>query len=127
MVQKEQPNLRTRLDDALLLRFLRARKFDYDRAMQLLLNYHTSRRAWPETLMDGSSSVSDLVQETWKANDYPFEDNIRAIYLTLEKLIQHRGDSGEWDRHLADYTGGAGPGIQSGPVPGQEGCQHPSG
>uniref|UniRef100_A0A8B9HXI4 Tocopherol (alpha) transfer protein-like n=1 Tax=Astyanax mexicanus TaxID=7994 RepID=A0A8B9HXI4_ASTMX len=52
MILKEQPNLRTRLDDAFLLRFLRARKFDYDRAMQLLLNYHGSRRAWPEVFQD---------------------------------------------------------------------------
>lgn len=52
MVLKDQPNLRTRLDDAFLLRFLRARKFDYDRALQLLLNYHMSRRAWPEVFHD---------------------------------------------------------------------------
>lgn len=52
MVLKERPNLRTRLDDAFLLRFLRARKFDYDRALQLLLNYHASRRAWPEVFQD---------------------------------------------------------------------------
>lgn len=49
---QEQPNLRTRLDDAFLLRFLRARKFDYDRALQLLLNYHAGRKAWPEVFQD---------------------------------------------------------------------------
>lgn len=49
---QEQPNLRTRLDDSFLLRFLRARKFDYDRALQLLLNYHAGRRAWPEVFKD---------------------------------------------------------------------------
>lgn len=49
---QEQPNLRTRLDDAFLLRFLRARKFDYDRALQLLLNYHGGRKAWPEVFQD---------------------------------------------------------------------------
>uniref|UniRef100_A0A8C1T1I7 Tocopherol (alpha) transfer protein-like n=1 Tax=Cyprinus carpio TaxID=7962 RepID=A0A8C1T1I7_CYPCA len=52
MILKEHPNLRTRLDDAFLLRFLRARKFDYDRALQLLLNYHGSRKAWPEVFQD---------------------------------------------------------------------------
>ncbi|KAK6303306.1 hypothetical protein J4Q44_G00257600 [Coregonus suidteri] len=128
MVLKEQPNLRTRLDDAFLLRFLRARKFDYDRAMQLLLNYHTSRRAWPEVFQDLKPStikhVLDLGFLTvlphpdpngryilclrpgkWKANDYPFEDNIRAIYLTLEKLIQPEETQVNGIVILADYTG----------------------
>lgn len=128
MVLKEQPNLRTRLDDAFLLRFLRARKFDYDRAMQLLLNYHCSRRAWPEVFHDLRPStvkhVLDLGFLTvlprpdphgryilclrpgkWKPNDYPFVDNIRAIYLTLEKLIQPEETQVNGIVILADYTG----------------------
>ncbi|KAJ8369696.1 hypothetical protein SKAU_G00097240 [Synaphobranchus kaupii] len=128
MVLKEQPNLRTRLDDAFLLRFLRARKFDYDRALQLLLNYHTSRRAWPEVFNDLRPStvkhVLDLGFLTvlpqpdpdgryilclrpgkWKPNDYPFVDNIRAIYLTLEKLIQPEETQVNGIVILADYSG----------------------
>lgn len=52
MVRKECPGLRTALDDAFLLRFLRARKFDYDRALQLLINYHGCRRSWPEVFQN---------------------------------------------------------------------------
>ncbi|KAJ8265715.1 hypothetical protein COCON_G00148140 [Conger conger] len=128
MVLKEQPNLRTRLDDAFLLRFLRARKFDYDRALQLLLNYHCSRRAWPEVFADLRPStvrhvldlgfLSVLPQPDphgryilclrpgkWKPNDYPFVDNIRAIYLTLEKLIQPEETQVNGIVILADYSG----------------------
>ncbi|KAG7471942.1 hypothetical protein MATL_G00103340 [Megalops atlanticus] len=128
MVLKDQPNLRTRLDDAFLLRFLRARKFDYDRALQLLLNYHASRRAWPEVFHDLRPStvkhVLDLGFLTvlphpdphgryilclrpgkWKPNDYPFVDNIRAIYLTLEKLIQPEETQVNGIVILADYSG----------------------
>lgn len=174
---QEQPNLRTRLDDTFLLRFLRARKFDYDRALQLLLNYHAGRKAWPEVFQDLKPStvkhVLDLGFLTvlpqpdpngryilclrpgachwshqqfynvlnmvlllcvglhllliiypwwaflilynyttrspftgkWKPNDYPFVDNVRAIYLTLEKLIQPEETQVNGIVILADYTG----------------------
>uniref|UniRef100_A0A1A8RG58 Tocopherol (Alpha) transfer protein-like n=1 Tax=Nothobranchius rachovii TaxID=451742 RepID=A0A1A8RG58_9TELE len=128
MILKEHPNLRTRLDDAFLLRFLRARKFDYDRALQLLLNYHAGRKAWPEVFQDLKPStvkhVLDLGFLTvlprpdpngryvlflrpgkWKPNDYPFVDNVRAIYLTLEKLIQPEETQVNGIVILADYTG----------------------
>lgn len=163
---QEQPNLRTRLDDSFLLRFLRARKFDYDRALQLLLNYHAGRKAWPEVFKDLKPStvkhvldlgfltvlphpdpngrfilclrpglrclllfsktfsalynlillaVSWLIMHAcsrpspcagkWKPNDYPFVDNVRAIYLTLEKLIQPEVTQVNGVVILADYTG----------------------
>uniref|UniRef100_A0A8C9KL78 Alpha tocopherol transfer protein like n=1 Tax=Panthera tigris altaica TaxID=74533 RepID=A0A8C9KL78_PANTA len=62
MVRKECPNLSTSLDDAFLLRFLRARKFDYDRALQLLVNYHSCRRSWPEVFNNlKPSAVKDVL------------------------------------------------------------------
>ncbi|GAA6095922.1 alpha-tocopherol transfer protein-like isoform X1 [Tachysurus ichikawai] len=128
MILKEHCGLRTRLDDAFLLRFLRARKFDYDRALQLLLNYHSSRRTWPEVFQDLKPSAVKHVLELgfltvlprpdpqgryilclrpgkWTPNDYPFVDNIRAIYLTLEKLIQPEESQVNGIVILVDYTG----------------------
>jgi len=37
-----------RRDDAFILRFLRARKFNHERALKMLINYHTQRENWPE-------------------------------------------------------------------------------
>ncbi|XP_006881617.1 PREDICTED: alpha-tocopherol transfer protein-like isoform X2 [Elephantulus edwardii] len=111
MVRKECPHLRTSLDDAFLLRFLRARKFDYDRALQLLIKYHSCRRSWPEVFTNlRPSAVRDVLAsgfltvlpatdprgchilclrpDRWVPSSYPITENIRAIYLTLEKLIQ---------------------------------------
>nr|XP_009477944.1 PREDICTED: alpha-tocopherol transfer protein-like isoform X2 [Pelecanus crispus] len=111
MVCKDYPSLGTCLDDAFLLRFLRARKFDYDRALQLLVNYHTCRRSWPEVFNNLKPSAIKPVLESgfvtvlprldpegrhvvcirpdrWTPSNYPITENIRAIYLTLEKLIQ---------------------------------------
>lgn len=62
MVRKEYPYLSTSLDDAFLLRFLRARKFDYDRALQLLVNYHGCRRSWPEVFSNlRPSALKDVL------------------------------------------------------------------
>lgn len=41
----------------------------------------------------------------WTPNDYPFVDNVRAIYLTLEKLIQPEETQVNGIVILADYTG----------------------
>lgn len=64
MVCKDFPNLGTCLEDAFLLRFLRARKFDYDRALQLLVNYHCCRRSWPEVFTNLRPSAIKPVLES---------------------------------------------------------------
>ena len=46
------PGLSTRTDDAFLLRFLRARKFDYDRAYDMLINYYKIRAVWKRILIN---------------------------------------------------------------------------
>nr|XP_035951945.1 alpha-tocopherol transfer protein-like isoform X2 [Halichoerus grypus] len=128
MVRKECPNLSTSLDDAFLLRFLRARKFDYDRALQLLVNYHSCRRSWPEVFNNlKPSALKDVLAsgfltvlphtdprgchilcmrpDRWIPSNYPITENIRAIYLTLEKLIQSEETQVNGIVILADYKG----------------------
>ena len=83
MILKEQPNLRTRLDDAFLLRFLRARKFDYDRALQLLLNYHGGRKAWPEVFQDLKPSTVKHVLDLGFLSVLPHPDPSGRYILCL--------------------------------------------
>ncbi|XP_076786308.1 alpha-tocopherol transfer protein-like isoform X2 [Arvicanthis niloticus] len=128
MVRKEYPYLSTSLDDAFLLRFLRARKFDYDRALQLLVNYHGCRRSWPEVFSNlRPSALKDVLNsgfltvlphtdprgchvlcirpDRWIPSNYPITENIRAVYLTLEKLIQSEETQVNGIVILADYKG----------------------
>ncbi|XP_002721117.2 alpha-tocopherol transfer protein-like isoform X1 [Oryctolagus cuniculus] len=128
MVRKEHPTLSTSLDDAFLLRFLRARKFDYDRALQLLVSYHSCRRSWPEVFSNlRPSALKDVLAsgfltvlphtdprgchivlirpDRWIPSNYPITENIRAIYLTLEKLIQSEETQVNGIVILADYKG----------------------
>lgn len=80
---QDQPNLRTRLDDAFLLRFLRARKFDYDRALQLLLNYHAGRKAWPEVFQDLKPSTVKHVLDLGFLTVLPLPDPNGRYILCL--------------------------------------------
>ncbi|XP_064630459.1 alpha-tocopherol transfer protein-like isoform X1 [Lineus longissimus] len=107
------PGLHARTDDAFLLRFLRARKFDYDRALQLVLNYYQIRcefkeifcrfvpSAIREVLDDGlihvlpyrdsnGCRVIILRPGCWDPVEkrYPLYDVMRAMLMVLEKLVQ---------------------------------------
>lgn len=80
---QEQPNLRTRLDDSFLIRFLRARKFDYDRALQLLLNYHAAHKAWPEVFKDLKPSTVKHVLDQGFLTVLPHPDPNGRFILCL--------------------------------------------
>ncbi|KAM9296860.1 alpha-tocopherol transfer protein-like [Gastrophryne carolinensis] len=128
MIWKDYPNLRTRVDDSFLLRFLRARKFDYDRALQLLVNYYSCRKGWPEVFTNLKPSAVRPVLDSgfltvlpdtdaegrrvvcirpgrWNPRDYPITENVRAIYLSLEKLIESEETQVNGIVILADYGG----------------------
>ncbi len=50
-------------DDAFLLRFLRARKFDNDRALQLYIRHYQSKQQYPEIYSDFThQSVDELLR-----------------------------------------------------------------
>ncbi|XP_063815627.1 alpha-tocopherol transfer protein-like [Pseudophryne corroboree] len=128
MIWKEYPNLKTRVDDSFLLRFLRARKFDYDRALQLLVNYYSCRKGWPEVFTDLRPSAVKPVLDCgfltvlphadsegrrivcirpglWNPRNYPITDNVRAMYLLLEKMIESEETQVNGIVILADYEG----------------------
>ncbi|XP_063281674.1 alpha-tocopherol transfer protein-like [Pelobates fuscus] len=127
MVCKDYPYLKTRVDDSFLLRFLRARKFDYDRALQLLVNYYSCRKNWPEVFNDLRPSAIKPVLDSgfitvlphtdhmgrrivcirpgqWSPRNYPMTENVRAIYLSLEKLVESEETQVNGIVILADYN-----------------------
>ena len=98
-------------DDKFLLAFLRARKFDVDKALQLFVNYHQFRQKYAgflstlnapsveHILRSGVLSVPDsrfyngskaicVYPQKWDYETVPFLDNFRATMLVLDKLIE---------------------------------------
>lgn len=80
----------------------------FEVSVLLLTEVHTAgviasqRRYWSWCLFCPPWLIST---GKWKPNDYPFVDNVRAIYLTLEKLIQPEETQVNGIVILADYTG----------------------
>ena len=95
MVRKECPNLSTSLEDAFLLRFLRARKFDYDRALQLLINYHSCRRSWPEVFNNLRPSALKEVLASGFLTVLPHTDPRGCHVLCLRPGTALAGGAGE--------------------------------
>ena len=106
----------TRINDTnFLLRFLRARKFDVDRAEQLFINYHKFRYKYRsvvsnldfgsvkpvlesgaigvlENRMNDESKVICLYPGRWDHENVPFHENFRALLLLLEELISDKAN-----------------------------------
>ena len=98
-----------RKDDKFLLRFLRARKFNSDRALQLYVNYYRYRHKYAplfttrtpkgmeRILTSGLFRVMDvqngpkllfLFPACWDYENVPFERNFKVLMLLLDKLIE---------------------------------------
>ena len=94
-----------------LLMFLRARKFDVDKALQLYVNYHSFRQKHASMLedlnikavehvlhsgvikvlssrfVDGSKAIC-VYPGKWDSVSVPFVDNFRATLLILDRLVE---------------------------------------
>ena len=100
-----------RKDDAFLIRFLRARKFDQDRALELYTHYYKSRAEHAAIFEDFTpKSVEGLLRagifevldgrlregpkavccfpDRWDMDEYPPHLMLRAGMLVLEKLLE---------------------------------------
>jgi hypothetical protein len=65
---RQCPGINSRLDDPFLLRFLRTKKFDYDRALRLLVNYYRVRADYPEIFTNFRPSAVRSILEAGIVN-----------------------------------------------------------
>ncbi|XP_027194351.2 alpha-tocopherol transfer protein-like [Dermatophagoides pteronyssinus] len=108
MIQGE-PSLKCRQDDAFLLRFLRARRFDYDGAFRLICDYLTLKCRHQELFMpieqlkcvfdDNTMTVLDdrsnqdetiflLRLGQWSPRRFSFDQVIAAAIMSMEYVIR---------------------------------------
>nr|XP_034326775.1 alpha-tocopherol transfer protein-like [Crassostrea gigas] len=110
MVNKNK-DLHVRTDDAFLLRFLRAKKFEYDRAYNLLVSHFQMKKENPKLFENLRPSAVKHVLEAgvtgvlphrdkegrrviifrpglWDPSRFPIDDVFRTNLLTLSKIIQ---------------------------------------
>ena len=104
-------SLRCPTDDAFLLRFLRAQKFDYERALKMLQRYFLMRKTWPQnfskTLPSLAKPIYEHLQQTvllkrdhlgrrvflfragaWDPTQVTPSDIFAANYLLLEMIAR---------------------------------------
>lgn len=108
--------------------FLRARKFNVDKAFQLYVNYHTFRHKNSDILADlslksiehvfhrgiikvldprfrdGSKAIC-VYPGQWNSEEIPFVDNFRATLLVLDRLIQDEETQVNGISVIYDFTG----------------------
>jgi len=80
--------LKSRTDDAFLLRFLRARKFDYDRAYNLLVSYYTIRASNADMIGRMTPSSVEHVYDSGAVTLLPYRDREgrRILYFNSGML-----------------------------------------
>lgn len=114
--------------DRFLLMFLRARKFDVEKALQLYINYHVFRCKHSNMLADlnfksiehvlnselikvldakglDGSVVLYVCPRKWDSVNVPFLDNFRATFLVLDRLIENEETQINGFSVVYDFTG----------------------
>ena len=127
-IQLRPDILINRDDDEFLVRFLRARKYNKDKAFELLCNYCQFRRKHQTffkslkvsclrpVFEDGLPMVSPgrdqygrsvifLFSGNWNTSLYTFEDILRALLLTVEYLIESERTQLFGVTLVIDFTG----------------------
>ncbi|XP_070568208.1 alpha-tocopherol transfer protein-like [Ptychodera flava] len=110
---KSRPDIRFRCDEAFLLRFLRARKFDVDRAFKNLVRYYEVRKEYPAVFDDLTVSsvrhVLDMKMNitlppecrdrdgnrvgilrfgSWEPRVCSYGDTVKLSVISSEKLLE---------------------------------------
>ncbi|XP_077989776.1 alpha-tocopherol transfer protein-like [Glandiceps talaboti] len=110
---KSRPDIHFRSDEAFLLRFLRARKFDVDRAFKNLVRYYEIRTSYPAVFDDlkpsnnkhifdmgmnftlpsqykdiNGNRVAILRFANWEPSDCSYAETIKFSVMTSEKLLE---------------------------------------
>ena len=108
---KANPNMKLiREDDEFILRFLRARKFNQEKALKMITNYHVQTSSWPEVfdkvknpvLMKKTLDVGCVLPLKGKAKDGStivvgrpgigedpnIIDLYASIFVTMEKMVE---------------------------------------
>ncbi|KAL8584255.1 hypothetical protein ACOMHN_034940 [Nucella lapillus] len=79
---QQYPGLKSRLDPQFLIRFLRARKFEQERAFELVLNYYRMRRDDPAIFTGLKPSAIRHVLDSYIAYPHPTRDRLgRRVYI----------------------------------------------
>lgn len=123
----QYPGLRSRTDPEFLIRFLRARKFDQERAFQLLLNYYRMRKEDPEIFTglkpsnishvyknpisfpleqrDRNGSKIILIKPAKiDTSRYTMLDLFKAEYINLTKMIEEEENQVRGFTLILDYS-----------------------
>jgi len=108
---EEEELMFSRKDDKFLLRYLRAKKFDTDRALQLYVNYHKYRKKYEHVLGEVSPKAAEHILKTgllsvlpersrsgckvvviwavlWDPETMSPGESVKSVLLLLDRLIE---------------------------------------
>ncbi|XP_002739961.1 alpha-tocopherol transfer protein-like [Saccoglossus kowalevskii] len=126
--KKERPEIKLPPEDAFLVRFLRCKKFDVDRAFKMLVHYYEVRRKYPELYSNYRPSAYRQIYEQeieamlpakdksgravivfsiskWDPDRYDPDLITAAILIVMEKIIEDEEVQVNGVVFVGDYEG----------------------